>query len=73
MSHAYVIEIHSQTAGIIVRDGREYCFFASDCDFDALEGRSFPSPKEAEKAVFRFAAGRRPGAIPSRNAFTSKG
>ncbi len=61
MSHAYVIEVHSQTAGIIVRDGRDYCFFASDRDFDALEGRSFPSPKEAEKAAFLHAAERRTG------------
>jgi len=61
MSHAYVIEVHSETAGIIVRDGRDYCFFAATHDFNALEGLTFPSPKEAEKAVLRYAAQHRTG------------
>jgi hypothetical protein len=61
MSHAYVIEVRSQTAGIIVRDGRDYCFFAATQAFNALEGHTFASPKEAEKAVFRYAAERRTG------------
>jgi len=51
MSHAYVIEVHSRTAGIIVRTGRSFCFFASTHEFNALEGRTFKSPKDAEKAA----------------------
>lgn len=59
MSHAYVIEVKSKTAGIIVRDGRDYCFFSATRDFNALEGHTFPSRKEAEKAIFRLASRRR--------------
>jgi hypothetical protein len=68
MSQAYVIEVHSKTAGIVVRDGREFCFFAATHEFNALEGRVFPSPKEAEKAILRHAAEGRTGIAKSVNA-----
>jgi hypothetical protein len=70
MSQAYVIEVHSKTAGIVVRDGREFCFFAATHEFNALEGRIFPSPKEAEKAILRHAAEARTGIAKSLNANT---
>ena len=61
MSHAYVIEVHSQTAGIVVRVGRDFCFFAATHDYNALEGRTFASPRAAEKAAHQHAAARRTG------------
>jgi len=60
MSNAYVIEVHSRTAGIVVRDGRRYCFFASHHDFNSLERRSFASLVAAQKAATRCAKEVRP-------------
>ncbi|MBB1092807.1 hypothetical protein [Rhodopseudomonas pseudopalustris] len=60
MSDAYVIEVHSRTAGIVVRDGRNYCFFASHHDFNSLERRSFGSLVAAQKAATRCAQDLRP-------------
>ena len=55
MSDAYVIEVHSQTVGIVVRDGRKFCFFAATHHFNAFEGQVFASPKDAEKTLRRYA------------------
>lgn len=62
MSHAYVIEVNSRTAGIVVRDGGRFHFFASARDFNGLEGRSFNSPRDAERAA-RGLIGRRRGRL----------
>jgi hypothetical protein len=51
MSNAYVIEVGSQTAGIVTKDERSYRFFSSDRIFDSLEGREFRSARDAERAV----------------------
>ncbi|WP_322514401.1 hypothetical protein SR870_15330 [Rhodopseudomonas palustris] len=55
MSDAYVIEVSSRTAGIVVRDGRNFCFFAAHRDFDSLERQSFGSLVAAHKAAMRCA------------------
>ena len=55
MSDSYVIEVSSQTAGIVVRDARGYQFFAASHRFDRLEGQIFPSAREAERAACRLA------------------
>ena len=55
----YLIEIHDSAAGIVVRDGNRFQFFAVGENFFSLEGRSFSSPHEAEKAALRHAASRR--------------
>jgi hypothetical protein len=60
MSDAYVIEVHSRTAGIVVRDGRKYCFFASHHDFNSLERQFFASLVAAQKAAAMCAKERRP-------------
>ncbi|WP_225716442.1 hypothetical protein [Bradyrhizobium semiaridum] len=57
MSDSYVIEVSSQTAGIVVRDIRGYQFFAASHRFDALEGRIFRNAREAERAARRLASG----------------
>jgi hypothetical protein len=51
MSDNYIIEVRSGAAGIVVRDGRQYRFFAASHAFNALDGRLFKTPKDAEKAA----------------------
>jgi hypothetical protein len=38
MSDTYIIEVRSQTAGIVVRDQEGYRFFAASHQFNSLEG-----------------------------------
>ena len=57
MSDSYVIEVSSETAGIVVRDTRGYQFFASSHRFDALEGQIFRNAREAERAARRLVTG----------------
>jgi hypothetical protein len=55
----YIIEVRSPTAGvkfqagIIVRDGRNFRFFAASDIFEPLEGQRFNDPKTAERAALR--------------------
>jgi len=58
MSDSYVIEVSSQTAGIVVRDIRGYQFFAASHRFNQLEGQIFRNAREAERAARRLAAGK---------------
>jgi hypothetical protein len=51
MSTAYVIEVHNRTAGIVTGDERGFSFFSSERAFDSLEGQSFASAREAERAA----------------------
>jgi hypothetical protein len=57
MSDNYVIEVNSKIAGItvqagiVVRDGQGFRFFAASRAFDALEGQVFKSPRAAEHAA----------------------
>jgi len=51
MSNSYIIEIGNHTAGIVTRDERKFRFFSSDRIFDSLEGRSFRSARDAERAA----------------------
>lgn len=55
MSQAFIIEVKSRAAGIVVRDGRAYKFHAASHDFNALDGRDFSSPADAQKAARRHA------------------
>lgn len=55
MTQAFIIEVNSRAAGIVVRDGREFRFHAASGAFSGLEGRSFRSPGEAQKAALRLA------------------
>jgi hypothetical protein len=61
MSQNYIIEVHEQAAGIIVRDGPKYRFFAATHAFNPLEGRLFKNPREAERAVKDFLCARKAG------------
>jgi hypothetical protein len=62
MSDNYIIEIRPDAAGttvqagIVVRDGGKFRFFAATHAFDPLEGHLFKTPKEAEKAALQRVA-----------------
>ncbi|MGX7743183.1 hypothetical protein [Rhodopseudomonas parapalustris] len=53
MSHAFIIEVDSRAAGIVVRDGRSFRFHSACDDFSGLEGQGFRSPGDAQKAATR--------------------
>ncbi len=62
ISDNYIIEIRPAAAGVtvqaglVVRDGRAFRFFAATHAFSSLEGRLFDTPKAAEKAALRHVA-----------------
>jgi len=53
MYDSYIIETRKGAAGIVVRDGRGFRFFAATHDFTRLDGQLFGSPKDAEAAALR--------------------
>jgi hypothetical protein len=59
MSDNYIVEIHSKAlgitveAGIVVRDGHRFRFYAATQAFHCLAGQLFRSPKAAEAAALR--------------------
>jgi hypothetical protein len=57
MSDAYIIEVASQAAGIVVRTEGGYRFFAATHRFDSLEGQLFRNPRQAERAAIRLLNG----------------
>lgn len=59
MSDSYIIEVGSGAAGLVVRDGGRFRFFAASSEFAGLEGQSFSNPREAERAAKRQADLRR--------------
>jgi hypothetical protein len=57
MSDAYIIEVSSQAAGIVVRDRGGFRFFAATHRFNSLEGQIFRNAREAERAAIRLVNG----------------
>jgi hypothetical protein len=59
MSDNYIIEIRpmsggvSVQAGIVVRDGSSFRFFAATHAFNSLDGQYFKTPRAAERAAVR--------------------
>jgi hypothetical protein len=51
MSDTYIIETRDGAAGIVVRDGRGFRFFAATHDFNGLDGQLFATPRAAEAAA----------------------
>jgi hypothetical protein len=51
MSSTFIIETRKGAAGIVVRDGRGFRFFAATSDFRSLEGQLFATPRAAEAAA----------------------
>jgi hypothetical protein len=71
MSKAYIIEIHNRTAGIVASDESGFTFFSSDRAFDRLEGRTFRSARDAERAARALLGANRhqPAPAMAQNAF----
>jgi hypothetical protein len=57
MPDSYIIEVNSQTAGIVVRSEGGYCFFASSHRFNRLEGQLFRNARQAERAARKLVNG----------------
>ena len=57
MSNSFIIEVGSQSAGIIVRAPGGYQFFAASHRFNRLEGQIFRNAREAERAARRLVEG----------------
>jgi hypothetical protein len=51
MHDAYIIETRQGAAGIVVRDGRGFRFFAATHALNSLDGQLFATPKAAETAA----------------------
>lgn len=50
----YVIELAGKAAGLVVKDGNRYRFYASEPTFAHLERTLYQSPAEAEDACRRL-------------------
>lgn len=59
MSQAYAIDVHHQTAGVAVGVPGDFKFFSSGPAFDALEGRTYPSLAQVNRAASELAVTRR--------------
>jgi hypothetical protein len=51
MSGAFIIETKGRAAGVAVRDGNNFQFFASDASFGGLERRKFRNLREVRRSV----------------------
>jgi hypothetical protein len=51
MYEAYIIETRKGAAGIVVRDGRGFRFFAATHALNSLDGQLFATPRAAENAA----------------------
>ena len=57
----YVIELRGEAAGLVVKDGNGFRFYAAEKNFTALERILYRSPAEAEDACRKIAF---PGRMP---------
>ena len=53
MSDRFVIEIHEEAAGIVIRDRGGFRFFSADPDYSAIDGHLFRDVRAAELAARR--------------------
>ncbi|WP_438274356.1 hypothetical protein [Nitrobacter sp.] len=51
MSKTYIIEVGSESAGIVVRDRAGFRFFSASQRFSSLDGKLFRSARDAERAA----------------------
>lgn len=68
MPHAYIIEVASRTAGIVVAEDRGFRFFSSESTFDSIEGQHFGSARAAERAARALLDNRRSNSLGLRAA-----
>lgn len=57
---AVVIEVSGSAAGIVAADGARFRFHSAAPRFQPLDGQIFRTPGDAERAVRRVIASRRP-------------
>lgn len=57
MSDAFIIEVAGEAAGIVVRTGKSFRFFASTRQYQPLEGSAFTTPRQARLAAARLSGG----------------
>ncbi|MCW2283196.1 hypothetical protein M2323_000965 [Rhodoblastus acidophilus] len=62
MSHAYVIECGELAAGIVTRESRGFIFHAAADAFLRLNGQTFQTPQEAQRAAENLRRKKRPRA-----------
>lgn len=60
MSKSYIIEVGSESAGIVVRDRAGFRFFSASQRFSSLDGRLFRSARDAERAAKNRALSKKP-------------
>jgi len=53
--NGFVIELAGEAAGLVVKDGNRFRFYASDKEFVSLDRALYRSPAEAEEACRRIA------------------
>ena len=58
MSGAFIIETEGRAAGVVVRDGNNFQFFASDDVFRGMDSRRFRNLREVRRSVAEIAAKR---------------
>ena len=63
---AFIIETGEIAAGIVVREARNYRFFAAHSDFRPLDGTVYATPNAAQKAADLVHATAREGARKTR-------
>lgn len=49
--NAFTIEVHGEPAGIVIKEGSRFIFFASSRDFESLERQVFRGVDQAERAA----------------------
>jgi hypothetical protein len=61
-SQGFIIEVGGYAAGIVVREAgeKQFQFHAAEERFNALEGKTFPNARAAERAAYAHLS--RPGA-----------
>ncbi len=57
-TQAFAIEVHGQSAGIVVAEQGGFVFFAADGAFQALDRRVFKGVGQAERAAVELAGDR---------------
>ena len=66
----YIIEIQPAAmgvtvqAGLVVRDGRRFRFFAATAAFERLDGQLFEDPRAAQRAALRHVTARAQSPLP---------
>jgi len=57
MRNAYIIEINDEAVGVVARDGGGFRFHAALQTFNRLDGRLFPSLRQASRAARTLMSG----------------